>query len=98
MPFGLSDAGNTFQRMANTIFQDLIHKGVILVYLDDIIIHTTDWSQHIQVLQEVLLRIQKYSLQLQFKKCKWGATELRFLGFMISSKGIQLDPAKIRAL
>ena len=98
MPFGLSDAGSTFQRMANTIFQDLIHKGVILVYLDDILIHTADWSQHIQVLQEVLLRIQKYSLQLQFKKCKWGATELRFLGFMISSKGIQLDHAKIRAI
>ena len=45
--------------MANTIFQNLIHKGVILVYLDNILIHIIEWSQHIQV-----LRIQKYNLQL----------------------------------
>ena len=50
--------------MANTIFQNLIHKGVILVYLDNILIHTADSLQHIQVLQEVLLHIQKYNLQL----------------------------------
>ena len=41
-------AGNTFQRMASTICQDLIHEGVILVYLDDIMIHIAKWSQHIQ--------------------------------------------------
>ena len=98
MPFGLSDAGSTFQRMANNIFQDLIFQGVVLVYLDDILIHTDSWPKHIQILREVLLRVQKYNLQLQFKKCKWGATTLRFLGFMILEKRIQLDPAKTRAV
>ena len=98
MPFGLSDAGSTFQRMANNIFQDLIFQGVVLVYLDDILIHTDSWPKHIQILREVLLRVQKYNLQLQFKKCKWGATTLRFLRFMISEKGIQLDPAKTRVV
>ena len=58
MPFGLSDAGNTFQRMANSIFQDLIFQGVVLVYLDEILIHTDSWPKRIQILREVLLRVQ----------------------------------------
>ena len=98
MPFGLSDAGSTFQRMANTIFQDLINEGVVLVYLDDILIHTPDWQQHTLVLGEVLRRIQQYNLQLQWKKCQWGATSLKFLGFIISATGISMDPAKIKAI
>ncbi|MCO5611534.1 hypothetical protein L7F22_065787 [Adiantum nelumboides] len=95
MPFGLSDAGSTFQRMANDKFQDLIQRGVVLVYLDDILVHTATWEQHMQILQEVLSRIQKFNLKLQFKKCRWGSTELKFLGFIISSEGIQMDPSKI---
>ena len=97
MPFGLSDAGSTFQRMANSIFHDLI-QGVVLVYLDDILIHTPKWEQHIHILREVLHRIQKYNLQLQWKKCQWGATTLKFLGFIISATGINMDPAKIKAI
>ena len=54
MPFGLSDVGSTFQRMANTIFDDLITCHVVIVYLDDILIHTNTWAEHLQVLQEVL--------------------------------------------
>ena len=98
MPFGLSDVGSTFQRMANTIFQDLINEGVVLVYLDDILIHTSDWQWHTLVLGEVLRRIQKYNLQLQWKICQWGATSLKFLGFIISATGISMDPAKIKAI
>ena len=98
MPFGLSDAGSTFQRMANSIFHDLIQEGVVLVYLDDILIHTPEWEQHIHILREVLHRIQKYNLQLQWKKCQWGAATLKFLGFIISATGISMDPAKIKAI
>ena len=98
MPFGLSDAGSTFQRMANSIFHDLIQDGVVLVYLNDILIHTPKWEQHIHIMRVVLHRIQKYNLQLQWKKCQWGATTLKFLGFIISATGISMDPAKIKAI
>ena len=64
MPFGLSDACNTFQRMANSIFADLIADGTVLVYLDDILIHTSTWPQQIQALQEVLQWIHQYNLKL----------------------------------
>ncbi|MCO5582965.1 hypothetical protein L7F22_036868 [Adiantum nelumboides] len=62
MPFGLSDAGSSFQRMVNHIFQDLIQRGVVVVYLDDILVHTTTWAQLLQVLKEVLTRIRQFNL------------------------------------
>ena len=98
MPFGLSDAGSTFQRMANNIFQDFITESVLVVYLDDILIHTESWPQHLQVLRRVLQRITQHRLQLQLKKCKWGCTKLKFLGYMISAAGIQMDPEKINSI
>ncbi|MCO5584054.1 hypothetical protein L7F22_037976 [Adiantum nelumboides] len=79
MPFGLSDAGSTFQRTANTIFSDLIQRGVLIIYLDDILVHTTTWSKQLKVLEEVLTRIRSYNLHLQLKKCKWNSTSLNFL-------------------
>ena len=94
MSFGLSNAGSTFQRMTNTIFQDLINEVVVLVYLDPYF-----WLQrHTLVLGEVLRHIQKYNPQLQWKKCQWGATSLKFLGFIISATGICMDLAKIKAI
>ena len=98
MPFGVYDVGNTFQRMAISIFHDLIQDGVVLVYLEDILIHTPEWEQHIHILREVLHRIHKYNLQLQRKKCQSGATTLKFLGFIISAIGISMDPTKIKAI
>ena len=98
MPFGLSDVGSTFQRMANNIFQDFITAGVVIVYLDDILIHTSTWQEHISLLQNVKQRIQDNNLQLQLKKCRWGCTKLKFLGYIISSTGIEMDPAKIQSI
>jgi hypothetical protein len=98
MPFGLSNTGSTFQRVANNIFQDLITEGVILVYLDDILVHTQPWQQHIEVLLQVLEWIHTHNLQLQFRKCKRGSTSLKFLGYIISAVGIQMDPAKITCI
>ena len=98
MQFDLFDADNTFQRMTNSIFVGLINKGVLLVYLDDILIHTATWEDHLQTLAEVLACITKHNLQLQWKKCRWGSTSLRFLGFIISGDGIRMDPAKVAAI
>ena len=84
--------------MANSIFTDLINNGVLLIYLDDILIHMATWEDHLQDLAEVLACITKHNLQLQWKKCRWGSTSLRFLGFIISSDGIRIDPAKVAAI
>ena len=70
------------------IFADLISDGIVLVYLDDILIHTSTWPQHIQALQAVLQRIQQHNLKLHWKKCKWGSTQLTFFGYIISAEGL----------
>ena len=98
MSFGLSDADNTFQHMPNSIFVSLISKGLLLVYLDDIIIHIATWEDHLQTLVEVLTCITKHNLQLQWKKCRWGSTNLCFLGFIILGDGIRMDLAKVAAI
>ena len=56
MPFGLSDASSTFQRMVNTVFSAFINQGVVIVYLDDILVHMKSWKEHVIVLQQVLQR------------------------------------------
>ena len=98
MSFGLSDADNTFQHMPNSIFVSLISKGLLLVYLDDIIIHIATWEDHLQTLVEVLTCITKHNLQLQWKKCRWESTSLRLLDFIISGDGICMDPTKVVAI
>ena len=98
MFFELSDAGITFQHMANNIFQDFITAGVVIVYRDDILIHTSTWQEHISLLQNVKQRIQDNNLQLQLKKCHWGCTKLKVLAYIISSAGIEMDPAKIQSI
>ena len=84
--------------MTKSIFAAFINKGVLLVYLDDILIHTATWEDYLQALAEVLGCITKHNLHLQLKKCRWGSTRLRFLGFIISSNGIRIDPAKVAAI
>ena len=98
MPFGLSDAGRTFQHVAKTICSDLIEQNAVVVYLEDILVHTHSWPQHLEIMSGVLQRIQRYNLQLQPNKCKWGSTQLKFLGFLISADGIQMDPSKVIAI
>ena len=98
MPFRLLDARSTFQRTGNSIFQDPIAKGVVLVYRDDILVHIESWTQHKQVLHLFLQIIQKFNLQLQVKTFRWGCTELRFLGYIISACKVQVDPEKINSI
>ena len=79
MPFGLSYASNTFQRMAKSIFAALISKGILLVYLYDIFIHTTAWEDHLQTLVDILARITKHNFQLQWTSSSLAIESVRML-------------------
>jgi Reverse transcriptase (RNA-dependent DNA polymerase) len=71
MFFGLCNSPATFQRMMNDIFANLIAKGKVTVYLDDILIATPDLLMHIQTVREVLDIIQTHNLYLKPEKCDW---------------------------
>ena len=97
MPFGLKNVGATYQRVATTLLHDLIHKEVE-VYVDDMIVKSKDSEGHIPTLRKFFERIRLYKLQLNPKKCTFGVTFGKLLGFMVSQRGIEVDPDKTKAM
>jgi len=97
MPFGLKNAGATYQRATATLLHDLIHKDV-KIYVDDMIVKFKDREGHILALWKFFERIQFYKLRLNPKKCTFDVTSGKLLGFMVSQKGIEVDLDKIKAI
>ena len=87
----------TYQRAATTLLHDLIHKEVE-VYVDDMIMKSKDREGHIPALRKFFERIRFYKLQLNPKKCTFRVTSEKLLGFMVSQRGIEVDPEKIKAI
>jgi hypothetical protein len=98
MLFGLTNSPATFQALMNTIFADLIAAGRVVVYLDDILIYSTDLDQHRRDVQEVLQRLQNHDLYLQPEKCEFEKTEIKYLGLVIKEGVVSMDPAKVQAV
>ena len=95
MQFGLKGAGQTFQRYVDEVFKGL---DFVMVYIDDILVASSNPEQHKQHLRIVCERLKQYGLQLNLKKCVLGAAEVEFLGHLISSKGISPLPGKVQAI
>ena len=94
---GLKNAGATYQRAATTLLHYLIHKEVE-VYVDDMIVKSKDRERHIPASQKFFERIQFYKLWLNPKKCTFGVTSIKLLGLMVSQRGIEAGPDKIKAI
>ena len=97
MQFGLKNAGATYQRAATTLFHDMMHMDVE-VYVDDMIVKSRDRADHWAALKRFFQRIRCFRLRLNPKKCTFGVTSGKLLGFMISERGIEADPDKIIAI
>lgn len=97
MPFGLKNAGETYQRAVTTIFHDMMHKNME-DYVDDTLVKTMKISTHSQELGPILDRMEKFKLQLNPKKCAFRVTSGKLLGYIISKKGIEVDPEKVQAI
>ncbi len=82
MPFGLKTAPITFQRMINTLFSDLIGKGVY-AYLDDLIICSKDGDSHLAKLEAVLLKLREAGLKAKLTKCEFLKSKITFLGHTV---------------
>lgn len=97
MPFGLCNAPATFQRLMERCMGDLNLQDC-LIYLDDIIIFSSDIDTHIQRLDFVFSRLAAYNLKLKPQKCEFFKTKTTYLGHVVSSEGIHADPAKTEAV
>ena len=94
MPFGLSNAPATYQRLMETSLQGL-HLKICLVYIDDLIIFSKTYEEHLERLELVFRRLQECGLKLAPKKCKFFKRKVRYVGYIVSADGIEADPDKI---
>jgi hypothetical protein len=97
MPFGLKNARATYQRMMDNVFAEMRGRE-IEVYIDDMIVKTKDEEDPSKDLEYVFQRLRQYNLRLNPLKCTFGMEAGKFLGFMLTSRGIEVNLDKCRAI
>ena len=97
MPFGLCNAPATFERLMEAVLKGL-SWDICLVYLDDIIVHTRSFDQHLMNLKCVLDRLRQANLKLNPAKCTLFQTAVTYLGYVVSERGVTADPVKVQAV
>ncbi len=97
MPFGLCNAPSTFQRLMEHLFGDQQCLSLLL-YLDDIIVFSSSIEQHLERLEVVLGRLGRERLKARLEKCAFLQPDVRYLGHVISAKGVATDPSKVLAV
>ena len=94
MPFDLKNAGATYQRLVNHMFRPQIGRNVE-VYVDDMLVKSLDEGSHLDDLEETFETLRRYKMKLNPSKCAFGVSSGKFLGFMVSQRGIEANPDKI---
>lgn len=97
MPFGLKNAGATYQRLVNRMFADQIGK-TMEVYVDDMLVKSRYSTDHVKDLESMFNVLRRYGMKLNQLKCHFGVASGKFLGFIVNARGIEANPEKIWAI
>ncbi|MBW0551178.1 hypothetical protein O181_090893 [Austropuccinia psidii MF-1] len=98
MPFGIKNAPSHFQIMLNVIFPEELSEGWLIIYIDDIIVCSKPWEEHVYRLSRVLTKIQSVNMEISLKKCHFGFKELKELGHVVSGLSLGIDKNKVVAV
>ena len=97
MPFGLKNAGSTYQRMMTRMFESLLGKNME-IYIDDMVVKSKRTSEHLEDLRAVFEILRGHKLRLNAAKCSFGVGSGKFLGYMVTHRGIEVNPDQIKAI
>ncbi|KAJ0548844.1 putative nucleotidyltransferase, Ribonuclease H [Helianthus annuus] len=97
MLFGLRNAGATYQRLVNMMFKDQIGQ-TMEVYIDDMVVKSIKAEDHLRDLEEAFDILDRYNMKLNPSKCHFGVKAGKFLGYMVTKRGIEASPIQIKAL
>ncbi|GFY08433.1 retrovirus-related Pol polyprotein from transposon 17.6 [Trichonephila clavipes] len=98
VPFGLSTSPEVFQRYVSSIFRDLTRKGIVISYLDDLVIPAKNEQEGLEKLKIIFEVAKKYGLEIKFKKCQFLKKKIEFLGHIVESGTIKPSPTKTLAV
>ncbi|KAJ4802068.1 polyprotein [Rhynchospora pubera] len=97
MPFGLTNAPAAFMDLMNRVFREFLDAFVV-VFIDDILIYSRSFEEHVKHLRIVLSRLRECKLYGKFSKCDFWLSKVAFLGHVISGEGLAVDPSKVQAV
>ena len=97
MPFSLKNAGSTYQKMMTRMFEPQLGKS-IEVYIDDMVVKSKVVSEHMRDLEVIFDILRKHKLCLIASKCSFGVGSGKFLGYMVTHRGIEVSPNQIKAI
>src|SRR6266508_3224241 len=97
MPFELTNTPATFQRLMNYVLHDYLNDFVV-VYLDDILVCSNTFDEHINHLRKVFIKLREANLVIKLKKCKFGQRKIKFLRYIIGTDGLRIDSENIEKI
>jgi hypothetical protein len=97
MPFGLINALATFQAYINNVLRKYLDVFIV-VYLDDILIYSKTYEEHVQHVRHVLTTLRDTDLRIKAEKTEFYKQEVKFLGYIVSREGLKIDSKKIEAI
>jgi len=95
MFFGMTNSPATFQAIINEILRDLINKGKVATFVDDVLVGTETKEGHDKIVEEILRRLEENNLYIKPEKCMWKARKIGFLGVVIGPNGIEMEKEKV---
>jgi hypothetical protein len=98
MFFGLCNSPATFQALMNHLFGDFIAEGWLIIYMDDLLIHSAGDAEHQERTEKVLQCLQDNHLYLKLEKCAFAVPEVEYLGMVIKEGHVAMDPTKLTTI